>query len=765
MKDRDLDTVAAYRLYQRMMRYPELFREMRSTFLKALEERGVIDSAALEAEAARRAKDRYGEVGETLLQEYRGALVDLYFANHFTDAEIESHINLARKKNRFRELFRVVNADGAGFETIRKALKDFCDIPQGEMYISPNEAEGVRVALINHFISDQLPFISIAKNHITIRDMEEMLEHTYWNPRRKGKIGGKAAGLLLAHKILLPRLSSRDEELEKHIRIPESHYFHSGIFSDFLDYNELGHLHAQKYKSREEIEEDYRHVIAPVFQRASFPPDVVDRFRDFLDRTGEHPLVLRSSSLLEDNFGHSFSGKYDSVFVANQGDLEARLDEFVRGLKLVHMSTFGPSPILYRRDHHLIDFDEKMGVLVQKVAGRRFGDYFFPLAAGVAFSHNSYIWTPRIRREDGAVRCVFGLGTRAVDRVADDYPRIIPLSHPQLRPEAGAERICGYSQNMVDVINLRTRRLQSVPCAELLETTSHPDLHLVVSVKEDGHLSPPLFKTARIDPRKTCITFDNFIKKTPFAPLMKKVLDKLEEAYGRPVDVEFAWDENRLYIVQCRSLSVNPDAGIVSIPSDIAEEKLLFKTRRVVAGCAVNDIELVVYVNPRAYAALESYEEKAMVGRVVSRLNTLLEAKRYALLGPGRWGGNNIDLGVRVSYGDINRTLLLGEIAFEAGGSTPDVSYGTHFFNDLVEARIVPVAIFPDEEEGLFREDLLLEAPDELADLLPGDARWNRVVRVVHCPRAFGGDLLHVLQDGAEQRGVGFLGPPRAGKD
>ena len=108
------------------------------------------------------------------------------------------------------------------------------------------------------------------------------------------------------------------------------------------------------------------------------------------------------------------------------------------GLKKVFASTFGPDPILYRRDHGLLDYDERMAMVVQKVVGRRFGDYFFPFASGVMFSRNVYAWNPKIKKEDGLVRLVFGLGTRAVDRVGSDYPRMIPLSHPT--PPAGGDR-------------------------------------------------------------------------------------------------------------------------------------------------------------------------------------------------------------------------------------------------------------------------------------------------------------------------------------
>src|SRR5208283_810432 len=179
--------------------------------------------------------------------------------------------------------------------------------------------------------------------------------------------------------------------------------FNSGFLTDFLDSNNLFSLHSQKYKNRETIEEEYGQI-SETIQKATFPPDVTEQFRAFLEKIGEHPLIIRSSSLLEDNVGFTFSGKYDSVFIANQGKIEIRLNEFTHALKQVLTSVFSPQAILYRLDHNLLDFDERMSVLVQKVVGRQFNDFFFPTAAGVAFSQNVYAWTPRIVRADGLVR-------------------------------------------------------------------------------------------------------------------------------------------------------------------------------------------------------------------------------------------------------------------------------------------------------------------------------------------------------------------------
>ena len=115
-------------------------------------------------------------------------------------------------------------------------------------------------------------------------------------------------------------------------------------------------------------------------------------------------------------------------------------------------------------------------MVVQKVVGRRFGDYFFPFAAGVMFSRNVYAWNPKIQKEAGLVRLVFGLGTRAVDRVGSDYPRMVPLSHPQLRPEVTADQIRKYSQKQVDVLNLKTGAQETIDFRTLSASIDHPEL-------------------------------------------------------------------------------------------------------------------------------------------------------------------------------------------------------------------------------------------------------------------------------------------------
>jgi hypothetical protein len=754
--------IKGYRLFRRIARFPDLLPQMRSTFLDVLVERGVVKREDLPGIVSRAMAEDGVPDTDASRAEYTDTVIDLLFASSLSLEEAENWVNLVRKRDRCRELGRVLASEHSTAKTVWQALREFCDIPKGELYISREEAEGIRVALLSYYVSSQLPFIGIAKNHVTIRDLDTVLKHTIGHVRYPGKLGGKAAGMIVAQKILLPILTERDPDFERYIAVPETWYLSSGVMSDFIDRNHFYQFHTYKYRDRDAIEEEYK-LVGGLFEKASFPADVVESFRDLIRQIGEWPIIVRSSSFLEDSFGLAFSGKYQSLFLANQGGEEERLAAFISGVKSVLASMYGPDPIIYRRDHGLLDYNEQMAIIVQKVVGRRFGDWLFPLAAGVLYSSNEWVWNPRIRKQDGLVRLVFGLGTRAVDRVGGDYPRMIPLSHPTLRPEVTPEQIAKYSQKMVDAINLRTGELATVDFRSLARESGHPDLYLAASIMGNGEMRAPMSRIQELPPSSLCLTFDNLLTRSPFVALVKKVVSTVKAAYGRPVDIEFAWDDEKLYILQCRSLSVRHEAEKVALPDGVGENNTLFVTRSNLGNAAVVDLEYVVYVDPRAYDLLETAEKKQRVARGVRELNKRLAGKRYALMGPGRWGSNDINLGVRVTYADINNARLLVEIAFAREGYTPEVSYGTHFFADLVEADIAIMPLYPDNPGSRLNEEMLHGSHNSIAEVDPALADLSETIRVVHVPAVRPGMFLHVFLDGESQRGLGVFSPASKG--
>ena len=172
--------------------------------------------------------------------------------------------------------------------------------------------------------------------------------------------------------------------------------------------------------------------------------------------------------------GAAFSGKYKSLFIANQGSKKERLDALQDAIAEVYASVFGPDPIEYRAEKGLIDVHEEMGIMIQEVVGTRVGKYFLPAFAGVAYSNNEFRWSSRIKRDDGLVRMVAGLGTRAVDRVGDDYPVLVAPGQPGLKVNVTADEVIRYSPRKMDAINLETNTFDTIPIVDLLRAYGEP---------------------------------------------------------------------------------------------------------------------------------------------------------------------------------------------------------------------------------------------------------------------------------------------------
>jgi len=675
---------------------------------------------------------------------------------HFSVADIDDLVNLTMKREEVHNLEVVANRGNVSFRELADNIQRFCALPLGETRLAPAEVVGTRVALTRHFVSDQLEFIGIAKNHLQIRDFDDITRRMLGSDSGIGRIGGKAGGMILAHRILAAAEQGTDPYLP--VAIPESYYLRSDVVEEFLRLNRLDEYQSQKYKPIEDVTREYP-LIRGVFRNGDFPLKVVHDLRRILDKIGTHPLIVRSSSLLEDRIGTAFCGKYASVFVANQGTLEQRLRALLGAIAEVYASIMAPDPILYRREHNLIDYVEEMAVLIQKVVGLRCGDYLMPAVAGVAFSRNEYRWSPRIQREDGLMRLVMGLGTRAVDRSGSDYPRMVALGAPTLRPESTVNEILRCAQRTLDVVDTKKNRLQTVRLQEVLAQgcDDFSMLDKLVSVHRDGELYPPTGLRVDDDPTQLCITFDKLLRETPFVQRVRDMLARLEDAYGVPVDIEFASDGEKFYILQCRSQSQAVEAEPVRVPTNIANADIIFDAHRFVRTGLIEGIEYIVYVDSGAYDALPTRERRLEVARVVGRVNHALPPKSFILIGPGRWGSNDILLGVPIRYADINRCRMLIEVARQKDGFAPEVSFGTHFFQDLVEANIHYLPLYPDVASNRFNEAFLRNTRNVLADIVPADTDFARDVRVIHIPKVARGRTLTVAMDGETDVAIAYL--------
>ena len=641
---------------------------------------------------------------------------------------------------------------------IEDIMNRFCrDTRENESALSPADDLNVRVALARRFLTESLPFIKVAKKHMTIHDFGALLRRVVGPSQGSGRLGGKAAGMILASHVL--KTVGRGNPLLERVRTPQTWFLASDGLFDFVHYNSLEDLQSVKFSSIEEVRHNFPYI-EQVFKHSFFSPDVLNQLKVALDELGEGPLIVRSSSLLEDSEGTAFSGKYRSLFLTNVGSKEERLGALTDAVAEVYASIFGPDPIQYRAERGLLDFMEEMGIILQRVVGVRVGKYFCPAFAGVAFSNNEFRWSPRIRREDGILRLVAGLGTRAVDRIGDDFPVLVCPAQPDLRVNQTPEEVLHYAQKNIDVLNLETGRFESPRIEKFLKEVGDefPVLEKVVSVCESGSLRKRMAGMLNPDKDEMVVTFAGLVENTEFVKQMREILKTLQAEIGLPVDIEFAHDGKNLFILQCRPQSRMGEDAPVSIPAWITEKRKLFSATKYVTNGTVTGVRYLVYVDPEEYSQLPSQADMVGVADAVSRLNVILPRRSFVLMGPGRWGSRgDITLGVGVTYSGINNTQMLIEVARKKGSYVPDLSFGTHFFQDLVEAKIRYLALFPDDEGNIFNEAFFKGSPNMLPTLLPEYESLKHVVRVIDVPQASGGCELNVLMNGEKDQALGFL--------
>ena len=676
---------------------------------------------------------------------------------HLSKQEILDYIQKWIKEDRSSFLVNILEDSGSSLGEIGGAIERFHHLePQGLELSTPRE-KSLSVALTRRLLTEQPHFVNIAKRIIEVKDFYHLIERIIFPLGSHGRLGGKSAGLFLAQQIL--KKGTNKNRLLNQIKIPNTWYITSDGIFNLMNYNDLQDIIEQKYKDVEQVRREYPYIIQ-VFKNSLFDPEIIKGLSLALDDFGEVPLIVRSSSLLEDQMGAAFAGKYKSLFLANQGTKETRLIELMDAIAEVYASTFGPDPVEYRAEHSLLDYHEEMGIMIQEVVGKKVGKYFLPAFAGVAFSKNEFRWSSRIQREDGLVRLVLGLGTRAVDRLSDDYPVLIAPGQPALRVNVTLEEIIRYSPRKIDVINLETRTFETIEIRSLLENfgDEYPQISKLISIVDHEHLKKARAIGTDFKKNEFVVTFDGLVTETQFVKKVIAILNELEKTYGNPIDIEFAHDGEDFYLLQCRSQSYSEDSQPAFIPANLPNEKIIFSAHRYITNGKISDISNIVYVDPQSYSELTNQRDMLAVGEAIGKLNKVLPRRKFILIGPGRWGSRgDIKLGVNVSYSEINNSAMLIEIARKQKDYVPDLSFGTHFFQDLVEARIRYLPLYPDDEGNVFNEEFLINSKNILPKILPEFKFLSGVIKVIDVPKTADGATLEILMNASSDEAVAIF--------
>ncbi|HOQ42488.1 MAG TPA: PEP/pyruvate-binding domain-containing protein [Smithellaceae bacterium] len=589
------------------------------------------------------------------------------------------------------------------------------------------EKQNMVETLSHVLIGREKRMLSLVKEYFSLEDLVEIKKRLIGT----GFIGGKSVGMLLARNIL-----RKDQSMDwnAELEIHDSFYIGSDIFYSYMVQNGWWKLlMAQK------TEEGYfkvAHELKSKMLHGVFPDEVKEQFQLMLEYFGQSPIIVRSSSLLEDAFGNAFAGKYESYFCPNQGTPEERYRNFEEAVRKIFASTMKEDALTYRLQRGMAHDDEQMALLVQRVSGAHRSTYFFPDLAGVGLSYNTFVWQKGMDPKAGMLRIVFGLGTRAVNRVENDYPRIVALDAPLMKPYTRQEDMKRFSQNEVDLLNLQENDFQTIPAANLL--THDIEAHLDLIASRDMAASEYLQSLGKQAKDSWILTFDELLENTSFVQTMSKMLKKLEQVYRYPVDIEFtvnftAQGKPQINLLQCRPFQTKGHYSRVELPEKISKSKILLQQEaNFMGGSVYQGISRIIYIDPKGYAGL-SLSEKHEVARLTGKLNRQIgkrEVMPTILLGPGRWGTTTPAMGVPVTFSEINNVTAIGEIAYQDGSLIPDLSFGTHFFQDMVEMDIFYMAIYPEKEGVFFNTAWIKKQPNILTDLMPDDARFAKVVHV-----------------------------------
>lgn len=513
-----------------------------------------------------------------------------------------------------------------------------------------------------------------------------------------GRIGGKSTGVLLAYAALEKESPDFDKQFaQKHgignstelhgklnvasrLKPNTSRFIGSNVFKQVMDNPQnkglssastLKTYYLKNAASPHDSQElETRHAkIKEAMAVAEFPKHIERQLRIFFDELHGQPIIVRSSSELEDRHGASFAGQYESVELANSGDEKADFEAFKAAILTVYASVFSRNVMEYRRQKGLLVCDEEMGILVQRLNGKQNGDYFYPDIAAVAMSRATQSLGADPRR--GAMKIVAGLGEMAVE---GEGGRFVMFANPNKSAKLPEE---DNGQSEMSVINVKSRKKE----------------HIYFG---DSNLSPDVkgYAVERGSDGREKLTCKNIAACSDIPLLLEYIVQKLKHQLGYEVDCEFTlqydnkeetWNVN---LVQCRPQNIPKNLRPSRMPDEMPPERVLLEGENSINGTCCADIEYLLYVDPKVFEN-GGQTDNAMkdIARYVSEVNASFKDKKhsYLVMAPRRWGSKNETSGIPVNFADFSNAA--GFVELHESGSA-DASMGLHFFQLLMDANM-----------------------------------------------------------------------------
>ena len=517
-----------------------------------------------------------------------------------------------------------------------------------------------------------------------------------------GSLGGKGRGLAFVNTLiysfelgrLLPGIN---------IRTPVTAIIGTDEFDMFMERNHLW----EKVKG----EKDYS-VLQKLFLEGSISYTLEKELRIFLRHISK-PLAVRSSSLFEDSMSQPFSGIFGTYLLPNVNpDPEVRLKQLSEAIKLVFSSIYSKNARTYFDAINYKIEQEKMAVVIQEVVGKRFEDTFYPHISGTAQSFNFYP-VSHMTPQDGFAVIAVGLGQYVVEgekafRFSPAYPSLDIISHEDQYKNS---QVHFYAVDMTkNVLNLLEGEDAGLVTLDIGNAEYHGTINHSASVLniDDDTIIPGLDK-----PGPRVINFADILKYEyiPLASTLKVVLDVVTEAFGTPVEIEFAVDLTRdksgnssFYLLQIKPLA-GSGAGYCIDPASINFDDLVLMTRKSMGNGIINDISDFIYIEPEKFNNMLTLDMADEIDRINEKM--LRENRRYVLLAPGRWGTRDRYLGIPVAWPQISNAKVIVEVSLPS--FHVDASLGSHFFHNVTSMNVGYFSVGSSSHEGTINWEKLKE--------------------------------------------------------
>jgi hypothetical protein len=497
-----------------------------------------------------------------------------------------------------------------------------------------------------------------------------------------GALGGKGRGLAFINTMIY-NLNFGEILPSLNIRTPVTMVIGTDEFEIFMKKNSLFEL-----VSSMEIYDN----IKDSFLNGDLSHSLEKKLRVVL-KTLKSPLAVRSSSSLEDNSTHPFSGIFTTYILPNNHpDFNVRIKQLMDAIKLVYASVFSDNAKSYFEAVNFSIEDEKMAIVLQELVGNPFGQYFYPHISGTAQSYNYYPFS-HMKPEDGFAVVAVGLGQYVMEgekayRFSPKYPDSDINTPKELLKST---QVNFYALNMKndELLELKTGENATLCNLEISEAEKHGTISHSVSVydMENDRIFPGL---DTYGPR--IVNFANILKyeHIPLAKAIELILDVGKEAMGSPIEIEFAVDLNKdensratFYLLQIKPLLGSAEDYQID-QQKLNKEDIVLLAEKSMGNGKIDDIQDVIYVDPDKFDKTRTCEMVAEIDRLNYRMRQ--EGRKYVLIGPGRWGTRDRFIGIPVAWPQISNARVIVEMNLE--DFPLDASLGSHFFHNVTSMNI-----------------------------------------------------------------------------